>query len=537
MAKEIRFGSDARKLMLSGVDKIANTVKITLGPKGRNVALDKGIGSPLITNDGVTIAKEIELENDFENMGAKLIYEVASKTNDVAGDGTTTATLLAQTMIHKGIEALNKGFNPVLLKEGIELASKSVSEELLKMSNKVESDSEIESVATISSCSSEIGKIIKEAIISVGKNGVISVDESKGTNTYFEYVNGYQYKKGYFSPYMVTNKDKMSAILDDPYVLVTDKKINSVQEIVHILQEVIELNKPLLIIADDYDSDVISTLVLNKMRGTLNVVVTTAPEFGETRTNTLEDIALMVGAHFISSDLLMDLKNITLEDLGRVKKAIINKEDTILIEGNKNEVEVNKRIKELNSLLEKESEGYFKDKIKERIAKLSLGIGVIRVGALTESELKEKKLRIEDALNATNAAISEGIVMGGGTALIEVYKILKDKLKGKNPDINEGIDIVLSSLSKPLYQIAYNSGYDADSIVKMQLNVSKNIGFDAKTGVFVNMYENGIIDPTKVTRSGILYSSSIAALFITTEAGVCEIKDKENKNYLDDNIM
>lgn len=536
MAKEIKFSQEVRKLMLIGVDKIADTVKITLGPKGRNVALDKGIGSPLITNDGVTIAKEIELENCFENMGAKLIYEVASKTNDEAGDGTTTATVLAQSMIHKGVEALSSGFNPVLLKEGIEIASKNVSDELLKMSMKVETDMEIESVATISSSSNEIGKIIKDAIKSVGKNGVISVDESKGTNTYFEYVNGYQYKKGYYSPYMVTNKEKMSAILEDCYILITDKKINNIQEIVHILQELVEQNKPLLIIADDFDNDVISTLVLNKMRGTLNVVVTSAPEFKESRTAALEDIALMVGGKVISSDLLMELKNITLNDLGMAKKIIVNKDETIIMEGRSNKDEINNKINELQSLYNNECDEYIKEKLKERIAKLSLGIGVIRVGALTETELKEKKMRIEDALNATSDAISEGIVLGGGVSLIEVYKKIKDKLYTNNKDIDEGINIVLDSLKKPLYQIATNSGYDADSILKMQMNVSKNIGFDAKIGTFVNMYEKGIIDPTKVTRSAILYASSIASLFITTDAGVCEIKDKETKQLIDNDI-
>lgn len=536
MAKEIRFGIDARNLMLSGVDKIANTVKLTLGPKGRNVALDRGIGSPLITNDGVTIAKEIELENRFENMGAKLVYEVASKTNDIAGDGTTTATLLAQAMITKGVEAINNNYNPVLLKEGIEMAAKEVEKRLKEISLEVSTNSEIESVATISSGSKEIGSIIAKAIENVGKNGVITVDESKGTKTYFEYVNGYQYNKGYYSPYMVSNNEKMSALLEDAYVLITDKKINSVQEIVHILQYLMENNKALLIIGDEFDSDFISTLIINKIRGNLNVVVTTSPEFGELRKNALEDISLMVGARFISSDLKDELKDVKIEDLGRAKKIIINKENTTIIEGYSKKDEIENKIKELSEYMSNLEDKYLLEKTKERIAKLSLGIGVIKVGALTETELKEKKLRIEDALNATNAAIDEGIVIGGGAALVEVYKSIKDKLKTNNKDINKGVEIVLESLLMPLYQIADNAGFDAASIVKMQQNVSKNIGFDARTGTFVNMFDAGIVDPTKVTRSTVLYSSSIASLFITTESGVCEIEKIDKKQNYNDNI-
>ena len=532
MAKEIRFSKDARSLMINGIDKLANTVKITLGPKGRNVALDKGDDYPLITNDGVTIASEIELENRFENMGAKLIYEVASKTNDVAGDGTTTATVLAQEMIHRGIKALEENYNPVLLKEGIELASSHINEELNKMSIKVETEEEVESVATISSSSKEIGKIIRKAVLEVGKDGVLTVDESNGIETTLEIVKGYQINKGYFSPYMVNDKEKMTITLQDSYVLLTDKKINTVQEIVNVLQEVMEKNVPLLIIAEDFDQEVISTLVINKLRGNLNVVAVSAPEFGDARKAILEDLSILLGTRLITQDLSMDLKNISLNDLGFVKKVIITKDTTTIIDGHGNKDEINTRIIELENEYNKGLSTYEKEKIKERIAKLKDGIGVIKVGAYTETELKEKKMRIEDALNATKAALLEGIVIGGGAALIEIYKTLKGKLKTNNKDINKGIEIVLESLTKPLYQIAENSGYDGESIIKMQLNVSKNTGFDAKTGTFVQMFNNGIVDPTKVTRSTILYSTSIASLFLTTEVGIAQIKEKDNKsNY------
>ena len=534
MAKIVRYGKDARSRMQKGVDVLADTVKITLGPKGRNVVLDKGYGSPLITNDGVTIAKEIELEDNFMNMGAKLVYEVANKTNDIAGDGTTTATVLAQAMIHKGIEYVNKGSNPVFLREGIEKAGKAVSDYLLSHTKLIETSKDIASVATISSSSSEIGEEIAKAMNLVGRNGVISVDESKGFDTELEVVKGLQYDKGYISPYMVTDRDKMIAELEDSYILVTDQKLNNIQDVLPLLQSVVEEHKPLLIIADDIDNDVTSTLIVNKLRGTFNVVATKAPEFGDNQKNILEDIAILTGAKFCSKDLNMELKDLTIDDLGVAKKITITKDSTTIIDGAGDKAKIDDRIKELNAQAENSKSEFDKKRYNERAAKLSGGVALIKVGATTESELKEKKLRIEDALNATKAAVSEGIVSGGGIALIEAYKELKDTLKDENQDVQRGINIVLESLSAPLYQIAENAGFNGDSIVEKALKEEKGVGFDAKKGTRVNMIKDGIVDPTKVSRSAILNSSSISALFITTEAGVSEIK-KEDKNN-DDSI-
>ena len=528
MAKIVRYGKDARARMEKGVDVLADTVKITLGPKGRNVVLDKGYGSPLITNDGVTIAKEIELEDNFANMGAKLVYEVANKTNDIAGDGTTTATVLAQAMIHRGIDYVNKGSNPVFLREGIEKAGKAVADYLLEHTKLIETSKDIASVATISSSSAEIGDEIAKAMDLVGRNGVITVDESKGFDTELEVVKGLQYDKGYISPYMVTDRDKMIAELEDAYILVTDQKLNNIQDVLPVLQGVVDEHKPLLIIADDIDNDVTSTLIVNKLRGTFNVVATKAPEFGDAQKNILEDIAILTGAKFYSKDLNMELKNITLEDLGKAKKVTITKDNTTIIDGAGNKEAVDARISELNAQAENSKSEFDKKKYHERAAKLSGGVAVIKVGATTESELKEKKLRIEDALNATKAAVSEGIVVGGGAALMDAQKALKDKIKDKNPDIEKGIRVVLDSLSAPLYQIAENAGYNGDVIVEKQKRQQTGVGFDAKAGKWVNMFEAGIVDPTKVTRSAILNSSSISALFITTEAGVSE-KKKEDK--------
>ena len=529
MAKIVRYGKDARNRMEKGVDILANTVKITLGPKGRNVVLDKGYGSPLITNDGVTIAKEVELEDNFMNMGAKLVYEVANKTNDIAGDGTTTATVLAQAMIHKGLEYVNKGSNPVFLREGIEKAGKAVSDYLLTHTKLIETTKDIASVATISSSSNEIGEEIAKAMDLVGRNGVISVDESKGFDTELEVVKGLQYDKGYISPYMVTDRDKMIAELEDAYILVTDQKLNNIQDVLPLLQSVVEEHKPLLIIADDIDNDVTSTLIVNKLRGTFNVVATKAPEFGDNQKNILEDIAILTGAKFCSKDLNMELKDLTIDDLGVAKKITITKDNTTIIDGNGDKEAINNRIKELNAQASNSKSEFDKKRYNERAAKLSGGVALIKVGATTESELKEKKLRIEDALNATKAAVSEGIVSGGGIALIEAYKELKDTLKDENQDIQRGINVVLESLNAPLYQIAENAGFNGDSIVEKALTQEKGVGFDAKNGTWVNMIKDGIVDPTKVTRSAILNSSSISSLFITTEAGVSEIK-KEDKN-------
>lgn len=526
MAKEIKLGKSARDLMLEGVDTLANTVKLTIGPKGRNVVLDKGYGSPLITNDGVTIAKEIELKNNFANMGAKLVYEVANKTNDAAGDGTTTATLLAQSIIHRGIDAVEKGANPVFVRQGIEKAGKEVAAKLLEESRPVDTNEDIEHVATISSGDAEIGHLIAEAMEKVGKNGVITVDDSKGIEDELALTQGMEFDKGYISPYMVTDREKMVAELDDAYVLVTDQKISNVQDLVPLLQANIDAgNKPILIIADDLDADVTSTIVVNKIRGTFNVVAVKAPEFGDAQKAALQDIAIMTGAKFISKDLSMEIKNVTMEDLGRVKKATIKKDKTTLVGGEGSKKEINDRISELSHQHEVATSEYDKKALAKRIAKLSDGVAVLKVGALTESELKDKKLRIEDALNATKAAVSEGIVCGGGAALTEVYKELKPILKDNNPDIQKGINAVMESLYDPLRQIASNAGYEPNEIVEAQKTSKKNIGFDAKNGVWVDMFEKGIVDPTKVTRSAILNASSIASLFVTTEAAVSELKE------------
>lgn len=526
MAKEIKLGKSARDLMLEGVDTLANTVKLTIGPKGRNVVLDKGYGSPLITNDGVTIAKEIELKDNFANMGAKLVYEVANKTNDAAGDGTTTATLLGQSIIHRGIEAVEKGANPVFVRQGIEKAGKAVAAKLLEESRPVDTNEDIESVATISSGDQEIGRLIAKAMEKVGKNGVITVDDSKGIEDELTITQGMEFDKGYISPYMVTDREKMVAELDDAYVLVTDQKISNVQDLVPLLQANIDAgNKPILIIADDLDADVTSTIVVNKLRGTFNVVAVKAPEFGDAQKAALEDIAIMTGAKFISKDLSMEIKNVTMEDLGKVKKATIKKDKTTLVGGEGDKKEIENRIAELSSQHQAATSEYDKKALSKRIAKLSDGVAVLKVGALTESELKDKKLRIEDALNATKAAVAEGIVIGGGAALTEVYKELKPTLKDENPDVQKGINAVMESLFDPLRQIASNAGFEPSEIVEAQKEAKKNFGFDAKNGKWVDMFKEGIVDPTKVTRSAILNASSIASLFVTTEAAVSEIKE------------
>ena len=527
MAKIVKYSKDARESVLKGVDTLADAVKITLGPKGRNVILDKGYGSPLIVNDGVTIAKEIELEDTFENMGAKMIYEVANHTNDSAGDGTTTATLLAQSMIHSGLDAVEKGANPVLLREGIELASKKVSEKLLSSARKIDSSSEIANVAAISSSSEEVGKIVSEAMEKVGKNGVINVDESKGFDTSLEVTEGLRYDKGYISPYMVSDREKMQVVMENPAILVTDQKITTIQEVLPVLEQIVQANKPLLIIADDLENEVVSTLIVNKLRGTFNVVATKAPGFGDNQKANLQDIAILTGATFVSKDLGMQLKDLTMKDLGSAKKVVVEKEHTTIIDGTGSKKAFKERIAEIQNLIERSTSDYDKKNLKERLAKLTNGVAVIKVGATTESELKERKLRIEDALNATRAAIEEGIVTGGGCALMSIYKDLKDKVKAEDPDVQKGISIVFKSLSQPLYQIAENAGHNGKDIVDKQLTQKNNIGFDAKTGEWVDMYKSGIVDPCKVTRSALLNAASIAGLLITTEAAVGTIKESE----------
>lgn len=530
MAKLIKFGNDAKDLMLEGIDDLANTVKVTLGPKGRNVVLDKGYGSPLITNDGVSIAKEISFEDPFKNMGAKLIIEVANNTNDVAGDGTTTATVLAQEMIHNGLNEVSKGANPVLMREGINIASKRISEELLNLSEAIDTNEDIASVATISSGSKEIGDVIADAMKLVGKNGVINVDESKGFETSLEVTQGLKYNKGYISPYMISD-DSKSITMENPLILVTNQKINTIQDILPILEEVVKNHKPLFIIADDIDQETVSTLIINKLRGTFNVVATKAPGFGDQMSEELKDIALVCGAKFYDKNLPDgDLKSCSIDGLGTAQKVIVEKDYTTIIDGAGDKSILDDHISTLKNEAIEEKQKFKREQIEERIAKLSNGVALIKVGATTESELKEKKLRIEDALNATKAAIAEGIVDGGGAALLEVYKKVKGELSNDNVDVKRGINVVLSSLKAPLYQIAENSGFSGMDIVEEQLKQKNGIGFDAKNGKFLNMKENGIVDPTKVTRSAILNAASIAGLFLTTEAAVGDIKEPKVGN-------
>ena len=527
MAKIVKYSKDARDSVLKGVDTLADAVKVTLGPKGRNVILDKGYGSPMIVNDGVTIAKEIELEDTFEDMGAKMICEVANHTNDSAGDGTTTATLLAQSMIHSGLDEVEKGANPVLLREGIDIAAKQVSEKLLASARKIDSSSEIANVAAISSGSQEIGNIVSEAMDKVGKNGVINVDESKGFDTSLEVTEGLQYDKGYISPYMISDREKMNVEMESPLILVTNQKISTIQEVLPILEQIVQTNKPLLIIADDLENEVVSTLIVNKLRGTFNVVATKAPGFGDNQKAILEDIAILTGAKFVSKDLGMQLKDMTMKDLGSAKKVIVEKDNTTIIDGAGSKKALKERIAEITNAIEHTSSSYDQDKLKERLAKLSDGVAVIKVGATTESELKEKKLRIEDALNATKAAIEEGIVTGGGCALMSIYKDLNGKVTSDVEDVQKGINIVFDALTKPLYQIAENAGHNGKTIVDKQLTQKNNVGFDAKKGEWVDMYKAGIVDPCKVTRSALLNAASIAGLMITTEAAVGTIKEPQ----------
>ena len=526
MAKEVRFSSDARKSMLKGVNTLADAVCITLGPKGRNVVLEKSYGSPLITNDGVSIAKEIELEDKFENMGAKLVYEVANNTNDVAGDGTTTATILARNMINSGMKAVDKGCNPVLMREGIEYASKEVAKTILKNSRKVETSGDVASVATISAGSKEIGDLIAEAMDKVGRDGIINVDESNGFDNELEISEGMQYDKGYVSPYMVSDREKMQVELENPYVLVTNHKINNLQEILPVLEQVLKTNKPLLLIAEDYENEVISTLVLNKLRGTFNVVATKAPGFGDNQKEMLQDIAALTGAKLYNKDLNMKLEELQLEELGTIKKVIVTKDNTTMISGNEENPELKARIEEIKTRVASSTSDYDKKQFQERLGKLTNGVATIKVGATTESELKEKKLRIEDALNATKAAVAEGIVIGGGAALVEAYKELKPVLKNDNVDVQKGINIVMEALLSPICQIAENAGYNSEDIVDMQKSAAKNQGFDAKNGEWVDMFDKGIIDPTKVTRSALQNAASIAAMVLTTETIVADKPEK-----------
>lgn len=527
MAKQVLFSRDARDAMLRGINTLGDAVKITLGPKGRNVVLEKSYGSPLITNDGVTIAREIELEDKYEDMGAKLVYEVANKTNDDAGDGTTTATLLAQSIIHKGLIAVDRGANPVLMRDGIEKAARAISNYLLEHTVRIESNHDIADVAAISAGSEEIGKIIAQAMERVGKEGVITVDESNTFETELEVVEGLQYDKGYVSPYMVSNREKMELTLEDVYVLVTDHKISTIQDVLPLLEKIVQVSKPLLIIADDVDNEVVATLVVNKMRGTFNVAATKAPSFGDNQKAILEDIAIVTGATFISKDLHMDLKDTTIEQLGKAGKIVIKKDETTIVSGSGSKESIDARANEIRSIISNTTSEYDLKRLHERLAKLTTGVAIVKVGAATESEMKEKKLRIEDALNATKAAVAEGVVLGGGAALAYAYKKLKDTVKGNNNDEQKGISVVFDAILQPLWQIAENAGFDGSEIVATQIASEGNMGFDAREGTWKDMQKAGIVDPTKVTRLALQNAASIAALFLTTEAAVASIPETD----------
>jgi len=525
MAKEIKFSEDARKAMLDGVNTLANAVKVTLGPKGRNVVLDKKFGSPLITNDGVTIAKEIELENQFENMGAQLVSEVASKTNDVAGDGTTTATVLAQAMIREGLKNVTSGANPVGIRRGIEKAVETAVTELSNITKPVESKESITQVAAISSEDDEVGQLIAESMERVGNDGVITIEESKGFNTELEVVEGMQFDRGYSSPYMVTDQEKMEAELEDPYILITDKKINNIQEVLPVLEEVVQQGKPLLLIAEDVEGEALATLVLNKLRGTFNVVAVKAPGFGDRRKAMLEDIGVLTGGEVITEDLGLELKSTTIDQLGRANKVVVTKDNTTIVEGAGNPEAISSRVSQIRGQAEETTSDFDKEKLQERLAKLAGGVAVIKVGAATETELKERKDRIEDALSSTRAAVEEGIVSGGGTALINVYKNVSEL--GLEGDEATGAGIVLRALEEPVRQIAHNAGLEGSIVVERLKGEKVGVGFDAATGKWVNMIEAGIVDPKKVTRSALQNAASVAAMFLTTEAVVADLPEEE----------
>ncbi|WP_427338035.1 chaperonin GroEL [Caloranaerobacter sp. DY30410] len=518
MAKEIKFGEEARRAMERGINKLADTVKVTLGPKGRNVVLDKKFGSPLITNDGVTIAREIELKDPYENMGAQLVKEVATKTNDVAGDGTTTATLLAQAIIREGLKNVAAGANPMLIKKGIQKAVDAAVEELKALSKPVESKEAIAQVASISAADEEIGNLIAEAMEKVGKDGVITVEESKSMGTTLEVVEGMQFDRGYLSPYMVTDAEKMEAVLDDPYILITDKKISNVQDLLPILEQIVQQGKQLLIIAEDVEGEALATLVVNKLRGTFTCVAVKAPGFGDRRKEMLRDIAILTGGEVISEELGYNLKEVTIEMLGRASRVKVDKENTTIVGGAGSEEAIKDRIKQIKLQIEETTSDFDREKLQERLAKLSGGVAVIQVGAATETELKEKKLRIEDALAATRAAVEEGIVPGGGTALINVIPAVEKVLETETGDVKTGINIIRRALEEPVRQIAANAGLEGSVIVEKVKSSEKGIGFDALNERYVNMIEAGIVDPTKVTRSALQNAASVAAMVLTTEA-------------------
>ncbi|WFD09977.1 chaperonin GroEL [Tepidibacter hydrothermalis] len=527
MAKEIKFAEHARRSLEKGVNKLADTVKVTLGPKGRNVILDKKFGSPLITNDGVTIAKEIELEDAYENMGAQLVKEVATKTNDVAGDGTTTATVLAQAIIREGLKNVAAGSNPILIRKGIQKSVEVSVAKLHENSRHIENKESIAQVAAISAGDEEVGKLIADAMETVGKDGVITVEESKTMLTELDAVEGMQFDRGYLSPYMVTDVEKMESVLDNPYILITDKKINNIQEILPVLEQIVQQGKKLLIVAEDVEGEALATLVVNKLRGTFEVVAIKAPGFGDRRKAMLQDIAILTGGQVISEEVGLDLKEAELSMLGRAATVKVTKETTTIVDGAGNEVEIKDRVNQIKVQIEETSSEFDKEKLQERLAKLAGGVAVIKVGAATETELKEKKLRIEDALNATRAAVEEGIVSGGGTALVSVIPAVEDLIETLEGEEQIGAKIIRKALEEPLKQIAVNCGLEGAVIVEMVKNSDVEIGFDALNENYINMIEAGIVDPTKVTRSALQNAASVAAVFLTTEAAVVDIKSDD----------
>lgn len=522
MAKEILFAEDARRAMIRGVDKLADTVKVTLGPKGRNVILEQKFGAPQIINDGVSIAKEIELEDKFENMGARLVAQVASRTNDVAGDGTTTATVLAQAMIREGNKNIVAGANPMTIRRGMERAVKVAVEALKANSKPIEGKESIANVAAISAADEEIGKLIAEAMERVGNDGVITLEESKGFETTMDIVEGMQFDRGYLSSYMVTDTDKMEAVLDNPYLLVTDSKVSTLQDILPILEQLVQTGRPMVIIADDIENEALAALVVNKLRGTFNVVAIKAPGFGDRRKRMLEDISILTGAELITEELGLELKNTTLDQCGRAGRVIVTKDHTTIVEGVGSQIDIQARIAQIRAELENTTSEFDREKLQERLAKLSGGVAVVKVGAATETELKERKLRIEDALNATRAAVQEGIVAGGGTAYMNIYnEVARIEAKG---DEATGVKIVLKALEAPLRQIAENSGIEGSIIVHKLKELDPGFGYNAATNEFVDMFKTGIVDPTKVTRSALQNAVSISASFLTAEAAVVEIE-------------
>ena len=525
MAKEIKYGSEARAALEKGVNQLADTVKVTLGPKGRNVVLDKSFGAPLITNDGVTIAKEIELEDGFENMGAQLIREVASKTNDVAGDGTTTATVLAQAMVHEGMKNLEAGANPIVLRKGMKKATDKAVEAIREMSSKVNGKEQIARVAAVSSGDDAVGQMVADAMEKVSNDGVITIEESKTMQTELDLVEGMQFDRGYISAYMATDMEKMEAVLDDPYILITDKKISNIQEILPLLEQVVQSGARLLIIAEDIEGEALTTLIVNKLRGTFNVVAVKAPGYGDRRKEMLQDIAILTGGQVISEELGFDLKETTMDQLGRAKSVKVQKENTVIVDGCGDKNAIEDRVAQIKKALEETTSEFDKEKLQERLAKLAGGVAVIRVGAATETEMKEAKLRMEDALNATRAAVEEGIIGGGGSAYIHASKEVKkfaDELEGGE---KTGANIILKALEAPLYQIAKNAGLEGAVIVNKVRESEPGTGFDAYNEKYVNMVEKGILDPAKVTRSALQNATSVASTLLTTESVVATIKE------------